>query len=83
VLVLLGLGYAFPRGFAAARLVEIGRASLRIYWIHLLFAYGIFARQLHAKLDYKSWLALAVPLLVAMWGLSQLRGRSKTAPVRS
>jgi uncharacterized membrane protein len=83
VLVLLGLGYAFPRGFAAARLIDIGRASLRIYWIHLLFAYGIFARTLHAKLDYKSWLALALPLLIAMWGLSQLRGRSKTAPVRS
>lgn len=83
VLVLLGLGYAFPRSFSARRLVDVGRASLRIYWVHLLFAYGIFARPLHAKLDYTSWLALALPLLVAMWGLSQLRGRSKTAPVRS
>ncbi len=82
VLLLMGIGYAFPRGFTAARLVDVGRTSLRIYWVHLLFAYGIFARPLRAKLSYGSWLGLVVPLLVAMWGLSRLGASRKRAPVR-
>jgi hypothetical protein len=83
VLLLMGIGYAFPGGFTARRLIDVGRTSLRIYWVHLIFAYGLFARPLRAKLSYGSWLGLAIPLLVAMWGLSQLGASRKRAPVRA
>jgi hypothetical protein len=83
VLLLMGIGYAFARGRAAAIARDFGRASLRIYWIHLIFAYGICARPLRAKLGYGSWFGLALVLLLAMWGLSRLgRGRER-APVRA
>jgi uncharacterized membrane protein len=83
VLVLMGIGYAFPRGRGAATVLDFGRASLRIYWIHLLFAYGICARPVHAKLGYASWLGLVFVLLVAMWGLSRLGTGGKRVPVRA
>jgi len=83
VLLLLGIGYAFPRGRLAAVVLDFGRASLRIYWIHLIFAYGILARPLRAKLGYGGWAALALLLLVAMWGVSRVRGRRSPAPVRA
>lgn len=83
VLVLMGIGYAFPGGRSAQVVLDFGRASLRIYWVHLIFAYGILARSLHAKLGYASYLGLAFALLVAMWGLSRIGGSGKRAPVRA
>jgi uncharacterized membrane protein len=83
VLLLMGVGYAFARARSARLVLDFGRASLRIYWVHLLFAYGILARPLRAKLGYGSWFGLALLLLVAMWGLSQLGGRAKRSPVRA
>jgi uncharacterized membrane protein len=83
VLLLMGIGYAFPRGKSAAVTLDFGRASLRIYWIHLIFAYGICARPLRAKLSYGSWFGLALILLLAMWGLSRLGTGGKRAPVRA
>jgi uncharacterized membrane protein len=83
VLVLMGIGYAFPRGRGAATVLDFGRASLRIYWIHLLFAYGICARPVHAKLHYASWLGLVLALLIAMWAVSRVGTGGKRAPVRA
>jgi uncharacterized membrane protein len=73
VLVLLGLGFAFSPGRVANLVVSLGRASLRVYWFHLPFAYGILGRPLHARLGYGQWGGLVCLLLVAMWGLSRLR----------
>jgi uncharacterized membrane protein len=73
VLVLLGLGFAFSPGRIADQVVTLGRASLRVYWFHLPFAYGILGRPLRAQLGYAQWGGLVCLLLVAMWGLSKLR----------
>jgi uncharacterized membrane protein len=82
VLVLMGIGYAFPRGRVALKVLDFGRASLRIYWIHLLFAYGFLSRPVHAKLGYASWFGLALLLLGAMWVLSRVGSADKRDPVR-
>lgn len=83
VLVLLGLGFAFAPGRVANEVVRFGRASLRVYWFHLVFAYGILARPLRARLGYAEWAALACVLLVAMWGLARLRLPTPSQPDRA
>lgn len=77
VCVLLGFGFAFSSGKAARIVVDFGRASLRVYWFHLPFAYGILARPVRAKLGYAGWAILASALLVAMWGLTRIGSPSQ------
>jgi len=70
---LLGLGFAYPRGLLARLLGDVGQASLRIYWVHMLFAYGVLGSPVRGRLGYPGWAALAGVLLAAMWGLSRAR----------
>ena len=70
---LLGLGFAFPRGRLAGLLGDLGRASLRIYWVHMLFAYGVLGSPLRARLGYAGWAGFAGLLMAAMWALSRAR----------
>lgn len=83
VLVLLGFGFAFSPGRSADRVVAFGRASLRVYWFHLPFAYGILARPVHGKLDLGTWAALATLLLTGMWGLTRIGRRHPPEPDRA
>lgn len=78
---LLGLGFAFPGGRLGRVLGDYGRASLRIYWVHLLFAYGILASPVRARLGYGGWAALGCLLLAAMWALSRARLPVRPKPI--
>jgi uncharacterized membrane protein len=61
-------------------LLDFGKTSLRVYWAHMLFAYGLLGTPLHKKLGFVGWAAWLCPLFVAMWGLSQLgRGATRQA----
>jgi hypothetical protein len=72
IAVLLGIGFVLPTGRAARALIDLGRASLRVYWFHLPFAYGLLGRPLRGRLSYLEWAAAAALLLLGMWGLSRL-----------
>lgn len=83
VLVLLGLGFAFSPGKVATHVVALGRSSLRVYWFHMPFAYGLLGRPVKGQLGFLAWAALATLLLVGMWGLTHVRLPKRTQPVRA
>jgi uncharacterized membrane protein len=83
VLGLLGLGFAFSPGKLAAQVVALGRSSLRVYWFHMPFAYGLLGRPVKGRLGYLEWAALALVLLAGMWGLTHVRLPRRTQPVRA
>jgi uncharacterized membrane protein len=83
VLVLLGLGFAFSQGHVATTLVAFGRASLRVYWFHLPFAYGFAGRPVRGRLDFAGWAALAALLLLGMWGLTLIGAPKRPLPDRA
>jgi len=48
---------AEPRNPAWSPMLEFGRSSLFVYWIHVELAYGIFSYPIHRKLPV--WWSLA------------------------
>jgi Heparan-alpha-glucosaminide N-acetyltransferase, catalytic len=88
VLGVLLVGYAWTRSSArrsVARLEPItllGRHSMRIYWAHMLFAYGVFGRMVQHELGYRAWAALAALLLALMALVARLElpGRRPLPP---
>jgi uncharacterized membrane protein len=79
VLALFLVGHLWASRSRGRVLLDYGRASLRVYWAHMLFAYGILGRSLHKSTSYLGWLAFATLLLAAMWGLAQL-GKRRPPP---
>lgn len=85
LLLLLGSGlYALaaaarPRQFACGPLLQLGRSSLFVYWIHVPLVYGWVSWPLHHRLTV--WQALAAVGLVSltMYALVDLRDRLLTA----
>lgn len=76
VLAILGAAFAFGE---SRPLRSLGTTSLRVYWAHMLFAYGVVAKPMRLQLGYASWIVLAAALVLAMWGLSQVRLKSDHA----
>lgn len=83
VMVWLALGVAFARTALGRKLVDFGRASLRVYWFHLPFAYGIAVQWLRGQLTFAAWLAFALLLAAAMWQLTRVRLPQDRIPVRA
>ncbi len=79
VMALFVVGHVWASGSRGRLLLDYGRASLRVYWAHMLFAYGILGRALHKSSSYAGWLGFAALLLAAMWGLAQL-GKRRDGP---
>lgn len=58
------------RGLIGKVLRELGTASLWIYWVHLEFAFGVFAHPFSHTLDVPRWLLGFAVLSVAMTALA-------------
>lgn len=80
VLVLLLVAWLWVTDRRGRVVVAYGRASLRIYWAHLLVAYGVLSAPWHKRLDMGDWLAFAFLLLALMWLLALLRKRALVRP---
>jgi hypothetical protein len=80
IATLLGVGFVLPGRRLGGALVDLGRASLRVYWFHLPFAYGVLGRPLRGRLDYMEFALGAPLLLLAMWGLSRVRFGPRPGP---
>lgn len=72
VLVVLMLGWLWARGRRGWLWLSFGQNSMRIYWVHMMFAYGVLGRPLQKKLGFGGWLLWLVPLFGAMWCLTRL-----------
>jgi multisubunit Na+/H+ antiporter MnhG subunit len=72
VMGVLLVGYAFTRACGPRHSVRLrpmillGQHSMRIYWAHMLFAYGVLGRTVQHELGYRTWAALAALLLTLM-----------------
>ena len=78
VLVLLLGGFLWADGTRGRLLVAYGRSSLRVYWAHLLVAYGTLGHPWQKHLSMGEWAARLVPLMGVMWLLTRV---GKSAPV--
>jgi len=83
MLVLMGLIYVYvqrpfsaePRNPAWSPMLEFGRSSLFVYWIHVEIAYGIFTYPLHRRLPV-GWSFVAFVVFSAMlYGATLLKSR--------
>jgi uncharacterized membrane protein len=74
VLVLIAVGIAWVDGSGGRSAIRLGQHSLRIYWAHMLFAYGVLGRPLQHKLGYPAWLGMAGLLLILMWLVARIGG---------
>jgi uncharacterized membrane protein len=72
VLVLLLSGWLFCANGRGTALISCGRASLRIYWAHLLIAYGVLGHPWQKRLFMGEWAARLTLLLALMWLLSRV-----------
>lgn len=77
VLTLFWVGHLWANGKRGRVLLDYGQASLRIYWIHMLFAYGVLGRPLQRSTDFGTWALFVGLLLLAMWGIAQWGRRTR------
>jgi uncharacterized membrane protein len=72
VLVLLLGGWLWAANGRGSALISCGRASLRIYWAHLLVAYGTLGHPWQKRLFMGEWAARLALLLALMWLVSRV-----------
>jgi uncharacterized membrane protein len=75
VMCLVSLAYWWATGTAQSWLVEMGRSSLFVYWIHVELAYGVVSIPLHRSLPVELALAGAVLLSLFMYALVRAKAR--------
>ncbi len=83
LLVLMGTIYVYvqrpfsaePRNPAWSPMLEFGRSSLFVYWIHVELAYGIFSHPIHRKLPVWGSLAAFTAFTFAIYGVTLLKSR--------
>jgi hypothetical protein len=56
-------------------MLEFGRSSLFVYWIHVELAYGIFSYPIHRKLPVWGSLLAFVAFTLSIYGLTLLKSR--------
>lgn len=77
VLVLVGIGWLWAEHGRGRLLIAYGRASLRIYWAHLMLAYGVLGSPWHKRLYLGEWGARLAVLLLLMWLLAKLGTKAR------
>ena len=83
MLVLMGLIYVYvqrpfsaePRNPAWSPMLEFGRSSLFVYWIHVELVYGIFSYPLHRKLPVWWSLVAFTAFTVFIYAVTRLKSR--------
>jgi len=80
VLVLLLAGWLWAHGKRGRLLIAYGRASLRVYWAHLLVAYGVAGSPWQKHLAMGEWATRLLVLLFAMWLLTRIGRNTMVAP---
>jgi uncharacterized membrane protein len=83
MLVLMGGIYVYvqrpfgaaPRNPAWSPMLEFGRSSLFVYWIHVELAYGIFSYPIHRKLPVWGTLAAFIAFTLSIYGVTLVKSR--------
>jgi hypothetical protein len=83
MLVLMGAIYIYvqrpfsaePRNPAWSPMLEFGRSSLFVYWIHVELAYGVFSYPIHRKLPVWGSLVAFTAFTLLIYGVTLLKSR--------
>jgi uncharacterized membrane protein len=75
VIASIGLGYTALRLGHQGPLLEFGRASLFVYWIHVEMVYGVLTTPLHRRLPLELAMAGLVLFGLVLFGLVRLKDR--------
>ncbi len=83
MLVLMGCIYvhvqrplsAEPRNPAWSPMLEFGRSSLFVYWIHVELAYGVFSYPIHRKLPVWGTVAAFTAFTLFIYGITLFKSR--------
>jgi uncharacterized membrane protein len=83
MLMLMGAIYAYvqrpfsaePRNPAWSPMLEFGRSSLFVYWIHVEFVYGIFTYPLHRRLPVEWSIVAFVVFSAILYGVTLMKSR--------
>jgi len=83
MLTLMGLIYVYvqrpfasePRNPAWSPMLEFGRSSLFVYWIHVELAYGIFSHPLHRRLPVEWTVVAFIAFTAIVYGATLLKSR--------
>jgi uncharacterized membrane protein len=83
MLMIMGTAYVYvqrpwsaePRNPAWSPMLEFGRSSLFVYWIHVELAYGIFSYPIHRRLTIEGSLFAFTVFTALMFAASMLKTR--------
>lgn len=83
MLMIMGAAYVYvqrpwsaePRNPAWSPMLEFGRSSLFVYWIHVELAYGIFSYPLHRRLTIEGSLFAFTVFSALLFGVSMIKTR--------
>jgi hypothetical protein len=64
-----------PMFFTSVPLVELGRSSLFVYWIHVEMAYGILTEPLHRRLPLEQAYVGFLVFALMLYGLVRAKNR--------
>jgi uncharacterized membrane protein len=75
VIAATGAAYAITRVWPGPALVEFGRASLFVYWIHVEMAYGVLSTPLHRRLPLETAFVALILFGVFLFLLVRLKAK--------
>lgn len=75
VIAAMAPAYLMTRVWAGGPLVEFGRASLFVYWIHVEMAYGILSLPIHRRLPFELALVALALFCGLLFALVRLKDR--------
>ena len=78
LLMLVGVAYLVSLVWKHAPLLELGRSSLFVYWIHVEMAYGILSAPLHRRLPLEQAYVAFVLFALLLYGLVRVKERMGT-----
>jgi uncharacterized membrane protein len=87
VIAATGVAYLATRVWEGGPLLEFGRASLFVYWIHVEMAYGVLSLPIHRRLSFEGALAALAVFCVLLFLLVRMKdrfwGRGRSPEARS
>jgi uncharacterized membrane protein len=83
VLASTGVAYLATRARGAAPLLEFGRASLFVYWIHVEMVYGVLSFPLHRRLSFEAAVVALVLFSLLLFTLVRVKDRLPWRPRRA
>jgi uncharacterized membrane protein len=81
LMMLVGVAYLVSSVWKHAPLLDLGRSSLFVYWIHVELAYGVLSSPLHRRLPLEQAYVAFVLFALLLYGLVRVKERIGTTKI--